>query len=51
MPYYEYECQRCNCKFELRQSYDDNSLVRCPKCKGEAKRLMSIVNHKKYEGG
>jgi len=43
MPLYEYECPLCKCRFEIRQSYDDKSLIRCPKCKGEARRLLSSV--------
>ncbi|GAG90228.1 unnamed protein product [marine sediment metagenome] len=47
MPVYEFKCPACGCKFEVRQTYNDKALVRCPKCKTTAKRQISIVNHKK----
>lgn len=44
MPYYDYECPACGCKFEVKLGIHGNSLVRCPKCRAEAKRLMSAVS-------
>lgn len=33
MPIYEYECQSCGEKFELRRGINDNdSEIKCPKC-------------------
>ena len=43
MPTYDYECPKCSTKFEQRQSFSDESKVKCPKCKTEAKRLFSPV--------
>lgn len=51
MPIYEYGCPACGCRFEVRLGYKDRYLIRCPKCKAEAKRLISIVNHKKVIEG
>jgi len=45
MPNYEYECPACGCKFEVMLGYEDRALVRCPKCKTVARRLISVVNH------
>lgn len=42
MPTYEYECQDCGHKFELRQKMSDKHVKECPKCgKEKAKRLIS----------
>jgi putative FmdB family regulatory protein len=30
-------------KFELKQSFSDESIVACPKCQNEARRLFSSV--------
>ena len=43
MPIYQYLCPSCNHKFELRQKFNDNSHVHCPKCKNGAKRLFVPV--------
>ena len=43
MPIYQYHCPRCNLKFELKQSFSDESMVACPKCQNGAKRLFSPV--------
>lgn len=44
MPIYEYECSACKQKFEVRQGYDDKTLVLCPECQTPAKRLISMSN-------
>ncbi|MFH1382528.1 MAG: FmdB family zinc ribbon protein [Chloroflexota bacterium] len=43
MPIYEYECQACSCRFEVRQSFGDDSEAICPRCKGKARRTFSPV--------
>ena len=43
MPVYQYHCPKCNFKFELKQSFSDESMVACPKCQNGAKRLFSPV--------
>ena len=40
MPTYEYECTKCNHKFEKFQGMNDTPLKKCPKCKGAVKRLI-----------
>ena len=43
MPIYQYVCSKCNTKFELRQSFNDESVAACPKCKSESRRLFVPV--------
>jgi len=43
MPIYEYECEECSTRFELRRSFEDESEVRCPKCEGKVRRLFTPV--------
>jgi putative FmdB family regulatory protein len=43
MPVYQYLCPKCNLKFELKQSFSDDSMVVCPKCQNGARRLFSSV--------
>jgi len=48
MPVYEYKCKNCHYRFELKQSFNDNSnddpIVTCPKCGSNAKRIFSPVS-------
>ena len=45
MPLYEYKCPACGCEFEVKQGYNDSAIVRCPKCKGTARRVISAIPH------
>ena len=40
MPTYEYECQKCNHRFDLFQSMTEKPIKTCPECKGTVKRLI-----------
>lgn len=40
MPTYDYKCNSCGYSFEFFQSMKDEPLKKCPKCKGELKRLI-----------
>ena len=41
MPYYDYECDACQHRFELFQSIKDPAIKKCPKCgKPKARRLI-----------
>jgi len=44
MPIYEYECTKCDERFELRRSIaDSDSEIRCPKCGAEKpRRVLSV---------
>ncbi|MDX2436888.1 MAG: zinc ribbon domain-containing protein [Acidobacteriota bacterium] len=41
MPLYEYECFLCGHHFERIRRVADASSVRCPKCEGNVRRLLS----------
>ncbi len=40
MPIYEYECHKCRCRFEIKQSYDAESTAVCSACGGQARRIL-----------
>lgn len=40
MPTYEYECLKCNHRFEVMQSITDEPLRVCPECGGKVRRLI-----------
>ena len=44
MPIYEYECTKCNQKFELMRSFnDDDADIKCPKCEaGNPRKVISL---------
>jgi len=41
MPTYEYECKKCNYRFEAFQQIKDKPLKKCPNCKASIRRLIS----------
>ncbi|PKB65283.1 MAG: hypothetical protein BZY82_09165 [SAR202 cluster bacterium Io17-Chloro-G3] len=40
MPTYDYRCNSCSHTFELRQSFQDDPVSSCPKCKQPSRRLF-----------
>jgi putative FmdB family regulatory protein len=42
MPTYEYECDKCGYRFEIRQSIHDEPLLRCEKC--DTHNLYRIIS-------
>jgi len=40
VPIYEYECNSCRYRFELRQRFDDKPVARCPVCQGTSRRVF-----------
>ena len=40
MPTYEYQCDACAHQFEEMQSFSDNALTKCPKCKKKKLRRL-----------
>jgi len=43
LPIYEYECTCCSSRFELKQSFSENTPVSCAQCGGKAQRVFSAV--------
>ncbi len=42
MPIYEYECEKCSCRFELKRRFDEDAgSPCCPRCRGKVRRLFS----------
>lgn len=41
MPTYDYQCKRCEYKFELFQPITSKPKAECPKCSSDSKRLIS----------
>jgi putative FmdB family regulatory protein len=41
MPFYEYECTKCNHHTEVFQRISDKPITKCEKCKGRMKKLIS----------
>jgi putative FmdB family regulatory protein len=41
MPTYTYRCKKCRHRFELFHSITDESVKRCPRCRGKAERVPS----------
>jgi putative FmdB family regulatory protein len=41
MPIYEYECERCCSRFELKRRFGDDDGGVCPRCGSPARRLFS----------
>ena len=41
MPFYEYECIKCNHHTEVLQKISDPPITKCEKCNGKMKKLIS----------
>ncbi|WP_455242102.1 FmdB family zinc ribbon protein [Petrachloros mirabilis] len=41
MPIYEYQCDGCACKFEVKQSIKDDPIKTCERCGQSVRRLIS----------
>lgn len=41
MPFYEYECTKCNHQTEVFQKITDPPITKCELCKGKMKKLIS----------
>ncbi|MEE9218338.1 MAG: FmdB family zinc ribbon protein [Acidobacteriota bacterium] len=42
MPIYEYECIRCQHRFEVIQKFSDPPKRNCPRCRKRVRRLISV---------
>jgi putative FmdB family regulatory protein len=40
VPTYDYECQRCDHRFEVFQTINEERKKRCPECNGKVRRLL-----------
>ncbi|HZD53965.1 MAG TPA: FmdB family zinc ribbon protein [Woeseiaceae bacterium] len=40
MPLYDYACEQCGYRFEVRQSFADDPLTVCPECTGHVRRVI-----------
>ena len=43
MPLYDYECQSCHHRFEVKQSFASEPVANCPVCNSGARRLIHSV--------
>ncbi|HQV21434.1 FmdB family zinc ribbon protein [Gordonia sp. (in: high G+C Gram-positive bacteria)] len=43
MPTYSYACTECDNKFDVVQSFSDDSLTECPECAGRLRKLFNSV--------
>ncbi|WP_081631695.1 FmdB family zinc ribbon protein [Nocardia sp. 348MFTsu5.1] len=43
MPTYSYACTQCDNRFDIVQSFSDNSLTECPQCAGKLRKLFNSV--------
>jgi putative FmdB family regulatory protein len=41
MPLYEYQCKKCQHRFEKIQKFSDPHVKKCPKCGGPVEQLLS----------
>lgn len=43
MPTYAYACTACDHRFEIFQSFTEDSLSQCPQCEGRLRKLFNAV--------
>jgi len=43
VPTYSYACTACDNKFDIVQSFSDDSLTECPQCEGKLRKLFNSV--------
>ena len=43
MPTYSYACTECDNRFDIVQSFSDDSLTVCPECTGKLRKLFNSV--------
>ncbi|MGA1841187.1 MAG: FmdB family zinc ribbon protein [bacterium] len=41
MPIYEYECEDCGFRTEVKQNISDPPLAKCPECSGRLRKLIA----------
>ena len=43
LPRYDYECQTCKHRFEVKQSFSSEPVASCPVCQNESRRIIHSV--------
>lgn len=43
MPTYSYACTQCDNRFDIVQSFTDDTLTECPECTGKLRKLFNSV--------
>ena len=43
MPIYEYECEKCHHRFEVKKSFGEDGKAHCPLCRSKASRIFTSV--------
>jgi len=43
MPVYEYECEKCLLRFEVKRRFGEDGSSPCPQCGNDARRLFTPV--------
>ena len=43
MPTYSYACTACDNRFDIVQSFSEDSLTECPECTGKLRKLFNSV--------
>lgn len=43
MPTYSYACTECDHRFDIAQSFSDDSLTVCPECSGRLRKVFNAV--------
>ncbi|KQY38965.1 MULTISPECIES: FmdB family zinc ribbon protein [Nocardia] len=43
MPTYSYACTECDNRFDIVQSFSDDTLTECPQCSGKLRKLFNSV--------
>lgn len=43
MPTYQYACTECGHRFDVVQSFRDDALTECPRCRGRLRKVFSPV--------
>jgi putative FmdB family regulatory protein len=43
VPTYAYACTACDHRFEIFQSFSEDSLTQCPQCQGRLRKLFNAV--------
>jgi len=51
MPLYEYICDDCNHRWEVRQKFDDPLITVCPECEGNSVNRIIFANNFTFKGG